>query len=730
MTAAVVIPAPDTLPIALAFAARGWPVIPLCRPLFTSEGKPLVRKDGTSACTHDVLEPDRKPKGSKTGNPCDGPGKQPHFGASALLATTDIDTIKGWWAKAGESALNYGLAMGHERAAIDVDSYKGGDEGLAALKEVIGPLPDTVEFLTGGGGRHLVFQDPVPGGVGQAAPRLPDGKVVKGIDVRSRGGYIVGPGSVHQNGRLYEIEVSSNPLEGVLPARLPDALIERLRATANQPLVENRENGARIPIGERKKTFVSLAGTMWRRGMSEEAIVAALLITDANECEEPLGEREVRRITKTVTRKPRDGKPKLRVVESEETTPPAEEREPGADDDAEEPDWRDGLQLSVDRSGRLRNTFANLCAVLRFAPEYRGKLSYNEMTLRPVLDEQPVSDGSVGKIREQIELNHRFSPEIGNLHLALLTVAEEKRFHPVRKYLESLQWDGVERIAKVAQSILGIENPTALDDAFIRCWFISAVARALRPGCKVDTALVLVGPQGSYKSTFFRLLAGEWFGDSHMDITNKDSLMQLASAWIYEWSEIESVTTSKQAGEVKKFVTSESDLFRRPFARAVERVLRTSIIVGTTNEERFLNDETGSRRFWILRVKKRVERELLKSWRDQLWAEAVHAFHQNEPWWLEASEEGTREARAEAFSILDPWHVSIERWLISNPAENYTANEIMQGALSLRTSEMHSGAARRVGRCMRSLGFEHVKMRIQRGETEFPSTWVWTIPGD
>jgi P4 family phage/plasmid primase-like protien len=349
MTVAFAEQAPDTLETALAYARLGWPVLPICRPLFTPDGKPLVRRDGSHACTHDLLEPDRRPKGSRSGNPCDGPGKQPHFGLGAHGATTDEATIRGWWARAGGHALNHALVMGHGRAALDVDSYKGGDDGLAALVAAIGPLPDTAEFLTGGGGRHLIFEDPVPGGVGQASPRLPDGSVVRGIDVRSRGGYIVGPGSLHANGRLYVAEASSDPLEGVEPARLPDALIERLRAPAAGAAGGAREAGARIPVGERKKTFVSLAGTMWRRGMSEDAIVAALLITDATECEEPLGEPEVRRIVKTVTRKPRDGRPKFRVVNPDDPPPAPREREPGDDDGDEAPAFERGDEVEIAR---------------------------------------------------------------------------------------------------------------------------------------------------------------------------------------------------------------------------------------------------------------------------------------------------------------------------------------------------------------------------------------------
>src|SRR5262249_55182216 len=152
----------------------------------------------------------------------------------------------------------------------------------------------------------------------------------------------------------------------------------------------------------------------------------------------------------------------------------------------------------------------------------------------------------------------------------------------------------------------------------IRAWFVSAVARARQPGCKVDTALILIGSQGHYKSSFFRALGAPWFVDTQIDLSNKDAYMQLAAAWVYELPEIENITWAKQAGQIKGFVSSQVDRYRPPYERAVQEVKRGCVIVGTTNEDRFLSDSTGSRRFWCLSVTKVVDVEAVKAARDQL----------------------------------------------------------------------------------------------------------------
>lgn len=408
----------------------------------------------------------------------------------------------------------------------------------------------------------------------------------------------------------------------------------------------------------------------------------------------------------------------------------AEDGQPAAPD-GPAPVANDDWMRDMRRGGKgeLLATFANLCTVLRGAPEYAGRLSYDEMRLSPCIDGRPVSDGDVGVLLESIERRHGVAFRVEALRLALLTVAEARRFHPVRAYLEGLRWDGVARLDRVAAEVLGIDRAgQPLAARMLRKWFISAVARASAPGCKVDTALVLVGKQSAGKSRFCKVLAGEWFGDSHMNLNDKDSFMQMAAAWVSEWAEIESVMRARMAADVKKFMTSQYDTFRPPFARAVARIPRASVIVGTTNQERFLDDETGSRRFWIVRVPGAIDLPLLAQWRDALWAEAAAAYRAGEAWWLDSEDEDARELDADRYFLHDGWDEPMRKWIRCNLRDNYTSHELATGALRLEPRDQHDGAMRRIAKVMRALGFDRRKVRIERDNKRLAPTWAWVWP--
>lgn len=365
------------------------------------------------------------------------------------------------------------------------------------------------------------------------------------------------------------------------------------------------------------------------------------------------------------------------------------------------------------KEGAIKSSLFNVASILRHDPIFAGRLSFNEMALRPFLGSEPIRDADVHLVRADIEERYRFVVKGDVVRDAVELVASERSFHPVRDYLNGLEWDGTARIDGVPASVLNVDDD--LSRRLVRAWFVSAVARAMNPGCKVDTALVLIGPQGAGKSSFFSALGGAWFSDTAMDITNKDGLLQLASAWIYEWAEIEHVTSRKQAAEVKGFVTSATDTFRPPFGRSVVEHKRSSVIVGTTNDDQFLNDPTGSRRFWIVEVSGRIDVRLLRAMRDQLWAEAVAAYRRGEAWWLDDKDERAREEAAKAHQVEDPWQDPISGWLRRNGDNPFTVHQILSdaGCLNLRAEQQTQTALNRVGRILKRLGFHNPKARVK-----------------
>jgi hypothetical protein len=700
---------------ALEYAARGWPVVPLHTPL----------PDGSCDC--------RKAT-------CDAVGKHPRTRDGLKSATTDAAKIRKWWSMWPHA--NVGVRTGELRpgwylSVLDVDPRAAGDESLENLEAKHGKLPETKLALTGGGGRHFVFE-------GDKPLKTTSGRLSSGLDTRGGGGsfgagYIVAPPSKHHSGREYTWELSSPDTPAVPPSWL--------LAMVNGPTVVGgtapMNDGDRIVDGQaggtgRKKSLHSMGRTMRARGMTEEEILAALLVVNEHRCDPPLDEKDVRRVAEHAARVAPGRSPEY---EAKANAKREREREPGEDDDQPQPRWWEGHGLVYDKHGNLKNTFANLCTVLRFAPTYSGQFSYNEMILQPVREGKTMSDGDIGHLREQIEKLYGFSPETGNLHQSLITVAEERRFHPVRQYLDGLQWDGVSRLGRVAQAILGVtDQPLAC--SMIRKWFIAAVARAMNPGCKVDSALILTGDQKLFKSTFFQVLGGKWHSCTRIDPTNKDSLQQINAAWVFELAEIDSVTSRSHASDLKQFMTCSTDAFRPPYGRSVQSVPRSGVMCGTTNKIRFLTDETGSRRFWIVTVLKKVDIRTLALIRDQLWAEAAEIYRRHKTdehlFWLTDEEEAVRECDAEQYADEDPWRSIITSYFQDlfrrgNLRNDYRIIELARDPIKISVSDnlrIAKPFEQRLGAILTSLGLKRRYITIVRDKVRFPQAWTWEFPSE
>jgi len=199
-----------------------------------------------------------------------------------------------------------------------------------------------------------------------------------------------------------------------------------------------------------------------------------------------------------------------------------------------------------------------------------GDLTFNLMTLTPELDRKPVTGEQLSAFRERCERDRGQKHSNEDIQQALLQVAHEHSRHPVVEYLCALKWDGQRRIEHLATTVGAA--PTALNRELLKKWLISAVARPLNPGCKVDTVLVLVGPQGSGKSTFFSTLGGSFHTETTLAPGEKDSFLALHASWIFEWAELESLQRARSSESVKAFISTREDLFRPPYARTATRL--------------------------------------------------------------------------------------------------------------------------------------------------------------
>jgi predicted P-loop ATPase len=298
---------------------------------------------------------------------------------------------------------------------------------------------------------------------------------------------------------------------------------------------------------------------------------------------------------------------------------------------------------------------------------------------------------------------------------AVVQVADTRKFHPVRTYLESLKWDGVRRLERLPE-LMSIED-TPLARTVLRCWFVSAVARVSNPGCQVDTMLVLVGPQGARKSSFFRVLAGpDYFLDTPIDIHSKDAYIVLRRAFIAEWPELESLNRARDAEAVKAFLTSAVDVYRPPFGRLDVRSPRSCVIVGTTNHKQFLVDETGGRRFWPLLVRINIDLDTITLWRDQPWAEAFEAYTAGERWYLDPVMEKALEEHQADFKVSDAWEGLILAW--TDPRRvAFTIADVLKDGLGKHQGQWTRGDEMRVSRVLMTNGY--VSKKLHRGGREW-----------
>ena len=223
---------------------------------------------------------------------CGGPGKHPRTPRGCLDASTEPDVIRGWWTRWPDA--NVGIATGHGLVVIDVDPRSGGDDGMVDLRAKLGALPDTVEALTGGGGRHVYLSTTVE-------VRNSAGVLAPGVDVRGDGGYVVAPPSTHASGRTYGWELSSRPDENDV-AHAPEAWVAALTARPKLRALPGGKRGEPFAEGTRNESLFKRASSMRAAGFDFDAIFAALMAENDARCVPPLDPAEVKAIASSAAR--------------------------------------------------------------------------------------------------------------------------------------------------------------------------------------------------------------------------------------------------------------------------------------------------------------------------------------------------------------------------------------------------------------------------------------------
>lgn len=258
--------------------------------------------------------------------------------------------------------------------------------------------------------------------------------------------------------------------------------------------------------------------------------------------------------------------------------------------------------------------------------DIRKNLLSGELEIHTQGGVAPMSDERLAEIRfTMVYATNGKEPAKEKIADAAALIGERRAYHPVRDYLSSLQWDGVERLNGWLVDYLGADD-TPLNRAFARKVLCAAVRRVMQPGCKFDSMLVLQGIQGIGKSSAIRALCpdGHWFTDQlEIGADPKTTIEKTAGAWLIEMPELDGMGR-RDANRVKSFVSTTEDRSRLAYGRFAVTRPRQFVLFGTTNEDRYLTDTTGNRRFWIAKVSK-ANPVGIAAVRDQLWAEAVKA---------------------------------------------------------------------------------------------------------
>lgn len=317
------------------------------------------------------------------------------------------------------------------------------------------------------------------------------------------------------------------------------------------------------------------------------------------------------------------------------------------DDPAEDYDWVG--QLTCNKNGKFDNTINNVQLIMEHDASLRGKYFYDTFKERMTIcgdlpwckfvDRMTTTwtDTDDAGLRNFLEIKYEIvnTMKIGD---AVLLAMQHCMRHPVREYLLGLKWDGCARADTIFIDYLGAED-TEYTRTVTRKALLGAVARIMSPGCKHDHILVLVGPQGCRKSTTLAKLGKSWFSDSFYTVQGKEAYEQIQGFWLIEMGEM-AATRKAELESIKQFVSKQSDSYRAAYAKRTQEHPRQCAFFGTTNDDEFLRDATGGRRFWPVTVTdkgRQAGEYFTDEIVDQVWAEIVMRYTAGENWYLDDS---------------------------------------------------------------------------------------------
>lgn len=316
--------------------------------------------------------------------------------------------------------------------------------------------------------------------------------------------------------------------------------------------------------------------------------------------------------------------------------------------------------LDLTDNGAIKNSIRNCLTVFQNDPVLQGAVRYNILTeridiVKPLWwskQTATLTDTDLNYLMLYLEDKYSLTSE-KKIQKALSIIADSNKYHPIRDYLNGLEWDGTERIRYALPRFLGAEEGEYTYQA-LRLFMLGAISRVFKPGCKFEVMLCLVGGQGAGKSTFFRLLAvkDEWFSDDLKKIDDDNVYRKMQGHWIIEMSEMIATANAKSIEDIKSFISRAKETYKVPYETHPADRLRQCVFGGSSNTMDFLPlDRSGNRRFLPIMVHpENAEIHILedeaasRAFIDMMWAEVMFIY-QNFPVKLTLSKDMDKELK-------------------------------------------------------------------------------------
>jgi putative DNA primase/helicase len=371
------------------------------------------------------------------------------------------------------------------------------------------------------------------------------------------------------------------------------------------------------------------------------------------------------------------------------------------------------LGLALTQTGSPITNLDNALRILEGWADFKDIVWFDEFHHKffTAIDGDPREWNDVDVLR----LTAKIQRELGvkrmgdeTIHKACRVYGRDRTRNEPREWMAGLKWDQVARIDEFF--LYAFETDcTEYSLRAARNFWIGMVARIFHPGCQLDNMIVLEGRQGLGKTSALRAIGRDWYTEAHESVLSKDFYMALGGNLIVEIAELDAFSRN-EVNTIKKVVSNPVDRYRAPYERSVENHPRMCVFAGTTNDDTYLKDPTGGRRFWPIRCHK-VDTAYINEHRDQLFAEAVHRYRAGETWWEMPVTETT--AEQEARRQHDAWEEVVEHF--TRGMSTVTTLDVARDALKIDIAKLEKTTQWRIGAVMRALGWHHSTIRDSAG---------------